>query len=262
MTEKEVKPSFSLKYLVLTLLTTMIVSGIGLLISKIYESKPVKEMEVFQDSQVDIFNDDAFPKDLIEATYYLKGNPKKKIAMLFRKVVLIRNSGNEGAENVLVTAALAEKDAHLVAMPKITTEPKDIVDVVSVSRVEGGNSNRPTWNISLLNPGESVKFEYFVYSEKKLRQINLNILPRKKDWKIINHSLFDRTQKDTDRLYNFFVIASSVPMAFLLLMLVLSFPFYRYQWNKRPDYREKYGSFWAFYKRHSPWELLKSSSPD
>ena len=86
--------------------------------------------------------------------------------MLFRKVVLIRNSGNEGAENVLVTAALAEKDAHLVAMPKITTEPKDIVDVVSVSRVEGGNSNRPTWNISLLNPGESVKFEYFVYSEK------------------------------------------------------------------------------------------------
>ena len=69
MTEKEVKPSFSLKYLVLTLLTTMIVSGIGLLISKIYESKPVKEMEVFQDGQVDIFNDDAFPKDLIEATY-------------------------------------------------------------------------------------------------------------------------------------------------------------------------------------------------
>lgn len=261
MAQKDIKPSFSLKYFALTLISTVLISGVGLAISKAYESKPKKEIEVFQDEQIDILNDAAFPRDHIEATYYLKGNPKKKVATLFRKVVIVRNAGNEGAENILVSAALAETDAHLVAAPKVRTQPKEIVDAIAISRSDSGAGNKQTWNISLLNPGESVIFEYFVYSEQKISAINLNILPRKKDWVVVNKSLLNQTQKDTkDSLIKSFAVVGGAPLAFLLLVLVLSVPFYRYQWNRRPDYRERYGSFSAFYNKHRPWNLFEPPS--
>lgn len=257
MPQEEVKPSFSLKYFVLTLLSTVIISGVGLVISKVYESRPSREIEVFQDDPIDILNDAGFPKNQIEASFYLKGNPKKKVATLFRKVVVIRNAGNEGAENVLVSAALIEDNAHLVSTPKIRTEPREIVDGIALSRSESSTSNKETWNISLLNPGESVILEYFVYSEEILPTITLNIVPRKKDWSVVNKSFFDQRQKNArDSLIRTIAVAGGGPIAFLLAFLGITVTLYRYQWNRRPDYRKKYGSFLAFYNKHRPWALF------
>ncbi len=258
MTKEEITPSFSLKYFVLTLLSTVIISGVGLVISKAYESRPSREIEVFQDDQIDVLNDVGFPRDQIEANFYLKGNPKKKVATLFRTVVVIRNSGNEGAENILVSATLAESNAHLVAAPKIRTEPREIVDAISFSKNDSSASNKQTWTISLLNPGESVILEYFVYSEEKLASITLNILPRKKDWTVVRKSLLYQKQKDARQsVIKTIAIVGAGPIAFLILILVLSIPIYRYQWNRRPDYREQYGTFNAFHSRHRPWALFK-----
>lgn len=269
MAQEEIKPSFSLKYLVLTLISTVLISGIGLVISKAYESKQIKQLEVFQDEQIDVLNDAAFPRDHIEASYYLKDSPKKKVATLFRKIVIIRNAGTEGAENILVSAVLAEIDAHLVAAPKVRTLPKKIVDAIAISRSDTGSDNKQTWNISLLNPGESVIFEYYVYSENKLTEINLNILPRKKDWVVVNKTILNQSQRNTkETLFDFFRVAIGVPVVLIFLMLTIAVPFYRYQWNKRPDYREKYKSFYDFYYNHRPWKLftpptstLNSTSP-
>ncbi len=259
MTQQEIKPSFSLKYLVLTLVSTFIVSGVGIFISKIYESKPSRQMEISQNDQIDILSNSAFPKDQIEANYYLKGSLKKKVATLFRKVVIIKNSGNEGAENILVSATLAETEAHLVASPIIKTEPTEIINAISVSKSKSGTDKKQTWNISLLNPGESVIFVYFIYSEKKLDSVSLDILPRKKDWIVINKSLLNQKQNDVQNsiLMNL-GLAIVAPMAFYSFILSLSFPLYRYQWNRRPDLRKKYGTFFTFWNDHSPRDLFKS----
>jgi hypothetical protein len=262
MAQEDIKPSFSLKYFALTIISTVLISGIGLAISKAYESKQKREIEVIQDEEIDILNDSAFPRDHIEATYHLKGNPKKKVATLFRKVVVIRNAGSEGAENILVSAALAETEAHLVAAPKIRTQPKEIVDAIAISKGDSSAANKQTWNISLLNPGESVIFEYFVYSEQKLSSIKLTILPRKKDWTVVNKSILGQAPNTKETLIRSLTVVGGAPLALLLLVYVIAVPFYRYQWNRRPDYREKYGSFNAFYNRHRPWNLFAPPLPE
>jgi hypothetical protein len=263
MTQEEVKPSFSLKYLVLTILSTAVISGIGLLITKALESKPIREIEVLESDQTNLLNDAAFPKDQIEASYTLKESQNKKIATLFRKVVVIRNSGNEGAENIPVTANLQESNAYLISAPKIKTEPKEIVDAISISKTENGTSNRQTWNISLLNPGEAVVFEYFVYSEEKLDSINLKIIPRKKDWTIANKSLLNRGEiNSSTSLLKMILTAAGAMIAFLISVLLFAVPFYIFQWNKRQDYRQKYSTFSTFYAKHKPMDLFKAPDPE
>ena len=256
MTQEEIKPSFSLKYLALTLLSAIIMGGVALAISKIYESRPSRVIEISRDDPIDVLRGAGFPTDQIEANFYLKGSPEKKIASLFRNVIVIRNAGNEGAENILVSASLTQSDAHLVPGPKIRTEPRAIIDGIEFSRNDSSTTNKEVWNISLLNPGEAVILEYFVYSERRLSSITLNILPRKKDWSVVNKSLFERDGSQTSFM-SFFLVGNGVLFAILLAIFGLSFPLYRYQWNRRPDYREKYGAFRAFYNHHSPWELFK-----
>lgn len=137
MVQEEVKASLSWKYLTLTLISAIIVSAVGIGVSKLYESRPVKEIVVYDGGQTNLLHDYALPKDQIEANYYLKGNPKKKIETLFLKISAIKNTGNEGAENLLVSFNLSEDKASLVSNPKIRTEPKEIIDAISVTKREG-----------------------------------------------------------------------------------------------------------------------------
>jgi hypothetical protein len=51
MVQKEIKPSFSLKYLLLTLLTTAIVTAAGIGITKLFETKSNKELTVYVGDQ-------------------------------------------------------------------------------------------------------------------------------------------------------------------------------------------------------------------
>lgn len=257
MSQDEIKPSFSLKYFILTIISTVVISGIGLLVSKYFESKPARVMDVIQYDQTNILNDPAFPYDQIEAKFTLKGNPNKKVATLFKKAVIIRNSGNEGAENILISATLLENNAKLVSSPTIKTEPKEIVNAISFTKSENCTDNKQTWNISLLNPGESVILEYFVYSDEKLSSINLNIVPRKKDWNIVNKSLLSQKPKDASETINKLMpIVVGAPILLMTIIFAIALPFYRYQWNRRPDYRERYGTFYSFYSNHRPSKLF------
>jgi hypothetical protein len=261
---KEVKPSFSFRYIVLTLVTTGLVSGIGLGITKLLESRPVRILEVFQDEAIDVLNEQAFPRDQIEATYRLKDNPKKKIATLFRKLVAIKNAGNEGVENIVVAAALEQSNAQLVSAPKIRTRPREIVDAVAISRIDGATTTRQSWNISLLNPGESVVFEYFVYSEIKLPNVTLIVVPRKKDWQVVNKSFLADSLRPESIALRIFLATLGAVIGLLGVILGGAIPIYRFQWNRRADFRAQYKTFWNFYNRHRPWNLFdpESKEPD
>jgi hypothetical protein len=256
MPPEEVKQSFSIKYIALTLIIAALVSAVGLGVSKLFDSKSVKKITVFDRGQTNLLNDDALPKDQIEASYYLKGEPKKQIASLFRKVVAIKNSGSEGAENILVSFSLKGDDLKLVSKPKITTEPKEINDAISVTKAIGSTDNNHLWNISLLNPGESVVFEYSVYSEKKVDNINFNIIPRKKDWTISTESYLSQKNKEASAT-KLFILTLAAIISTLPLMFLIAFPFYYVQWHRRSDFRDKYKTFYVFFRDHSPGELFK-----
>lgn len=252
---QEVKPSFSWKYLVLTLLTALIISAVGLTVSKLYQSRPVREIVVYDNGQINLLNDASLPKDQIEASYYLKGKPKKKIESLFLNLIAIKNAGNEGVENLNVTFNLKEDNAFLVSKPKIKTEPKEIIDAISVTKKEVESSDKKhVWNITLLNPGEAVLFEYSIYSQEKTENVTLSTSPRKKDWGVSSKSLIDNKKEVILPLD--FLVGSAAPIFFILTIFLIAIPFYFIQWNRRPDYRENYGSFIKFYMNHRPGKLF------
>ena len=258
MVQKEIKPSFSLKYLLLTLLTTALVTAAGIGITKLFETKSNKELTVYIGDQVNLLNDDAIPKGEIEATYHLKGNPNKQISSLFLKTIAIKNTGNKGAENVLITASLNGSNAKLIDHPKIKTDPKEIIDAITLTKKDNSTTQKHIWNISLINPNESVILDYFVYSEKQIDAITLNVVPRKKDWKILKGSILSHEEKKTPKEISTEIAIFGGTSTFLILFfLLMSVPIYYLQWLNRPDFRSKYGYFFIFYSAHRPWNLFQ-----
>lgn len=253
MEHEEIKPSFSLKYLVLTFVTTIVISGVGIGISKLYDSKPKNEFTVIDGFEIDLLNDEALPTKQFEAKFYLKGNPKIEISSLFRKSVTIKNSGNEGAENLQISAALKGANVFLVSEPNIKTEPKEIIDAITIKKDKGSTETQHDWKVSLLNPDESITFDYSIYSEADVDKIALNIIPRKKDWVVVRQSAQSLTY------YGFkkdLAIASLTPPLLLLFIILFSLIIYRIQWRKRADFREQYTNFFHFWMRHRPWNLF------
>jgi len=253
MNNNEVKPSYSLKYLFLTALTAAIIGGIGLGITKLYESQPTKEISVANGYVINLINDSSLPEDKFEVEYFYKGKKRTKISSLFRKKVIIKNSGNVGVIDLSVTAILRDDDIQLLDQPKIKTIPIEVIDTISVIKAKESTRKKHSWIISLLNPGESVTFEYSAFSEKKLDSISLDIIPRKKDWKVNYEELgFSVSARLSDN-----IIFWTFLMIFILLVpYLLAYPFYRFQWSRRPDYKEKYTSFRVFYNKHRPWDLF------
>lgn len=253
MDQSEIKPSFSFKYLVLTLLTTMIISAAGLGVTKLYESKPKKELGLINGFEINLLNDEELPKEVIEAKYFLKSDPKKEISTLFRKKVSIENLGNEGVENLNISAVIKGDKLFFASDPKITTSPKEIIDAIVITKGNGSNSTKHDWVVSLLNPGEIIMFEYSVYSEESIKEVELNIIPRKKDW-TITEQLSDISAKYS--LARLTITAGLTPIVFILSLLLLSISVYRIQWVRRKDFRESYSNFFEFYMKHRPNNLF------
>ncbi len=256
MDQSEIKPSFSLKYLVLTFLTTIIISAVGLGLTKLYESKPKKQLTLINSFEINLLNDDSLPKEVIEAKYYLKGAPKKEIATLFRKKVSIQNTGNEGAENLHISAAIKGDKLFFVSDPKFSTTPEEIINAISVKKGKGNNDIKHDWVVSLLNPGEIITLEYNVFSEEVPEKIELNIIPRKKDWVIIEQS----TRKDDKYSLKRILFAGTTPIVLILQILMLTVVVYRIQWLRRKDFRESYSSFFEFYMKHRPYNLFGNTN--
>ena len=252
MSHQEVKASFSWQYLILTIFTAGVISIVGIGVAKYFESKPTKELILYEGRLSNLINDDALPEDQIEANFFLKGDPKKKIESLFQKSFTVKNVGNEGVENLEITFAVEEKDAFLVDKPRIETEPKDIIKAISATKNKNlSNNKKHVWNISLLNRGESIIFKYSVYSERRIDNISFSALPRKKDWTISRRSLLT----DKMKRITFIEYLISVPVFMILLLLLpllLAIPIYRIEWNKNPEVREKYETFYRYYSTHYP----------
>jgi hypothetical protein len=254
MESNEVKPSFSFKYLFLVALTAVIVAGVGFGLSKLYEARAIHEITVIKGYSINVIDDTSLPKDKIEVEYYLKGEERKKISSLFRNKVIIKNSGNVGVSNLQVTAILKNKKAELVDSPKLESSPSNILDVISVSKSENSTNKKHLWVISLLNPGESISFDYSIFSEGKIDTVLFELIARKKDLKVKQEEL--TLAKDISTSEWIFTIFFGVILSLVSVFLV-ALPFYLIQWVRRPEYREHYLNFSKFYNEHSPKNLFK-----
>ena len=85
------------------------------------------------------------------------------------------------------------KNIFLIDNPIIKTEPKEIIDIIKIQKEANSTKNEHIWNIPLLKPGETITFEYMIYSEEKIKAPKVNVLVRKKSWKSKKGIFFDST---------------------------------------------------------------------
>lgn len=135
MKNNEIKPSFGLKYLLLTVLAGVIIYGIGFGISKVFEFRSRKELTVANGYLINLINDTFLPKEQFDVGYYLKGKTRTKLSSIFIKKVFIKNTGNEGVEDLKITAVLKGDDIQLVATPQIKTMPEEVIDTIEVKKI-------------------------------------------------------------------------------------------------------------------------------
>lgn len=250
---EEIKPSFSLKYFILTLFTAAIVAVVGLGINYIALNSK-KEIMVIEGIQIDLIRNFQLPEDKITAIYYFKNDPKRKIESLFKKGFIVKNNGNEGIENLEITFSLAEEDAALVETPDITSKPKDIIHAIEVIKDQKlSNQHKHVWNVSLLNPSESIIFDYNVYSESKIKQITFQIFPRKKDWEVTYNTIIDDLKKKmlTDAIKDIIIATLAIGALFAVIEL-LCLLIYLKEWKKNPEVRAIYITFKRYFNQHYP----------
>ncbi|UCF85851.1 MAG: hypothetical protein JSV50_09525 [Desulfobacteraceae bacterium] len=263
MKNSEVKPSFSLRYFFLTLLTTLIIAGVGLSLTKYFESKPVRNIVVYETDIENRLSSQSLPEEQIEANYFIKkkDGSRQRIKSLFHKKTIVENKGNEGIENMRLSVTITDKKARLIGVPKFRSEPTEIIDAISIKKNESeSDEQKHIWTISLLNPGESIVVDYSVYSEEEIKNIDFQIVPRKKDWSVTTQPFLSKIEKGGSSWYVYVSAVIVSPIIVILSILVFAVPFYVLAWNLRPHFRDFYNSFYDFYLHHLPTGLFESKS--
>ena len=137
----------------------------------------------------------------------------------------------------------------------IRTDPKYIVHAIDYKKTHESTEQNHVWLVSLLNPGESLIFDYSVYSEESVQPVRLTVVPRKKNWTSAEGFALEERLRE-ERLGTAIAVAGGTVILLLSSLLLLSFPVYRLQWNRRPELREQYTSFLQFWVNHKPRNLF------
>ena len=141
--------------------------------------------------------------DEIITSYALRNTPSETIKSYFRYFATIHNDGDVGVEDLKVFVQINDSDVILDKTPSITTVPPDIRQGITLQQNgQAAKVSKDEWEVSLLNPHESIEFAYIGYSTKEVNNASFKIVPRKKDWKVIregaealseSNSFFEKT---------------------------------------------------------------------
>ena len=116
----------------------------------------------------------------------LKNNPSESVKSYFRYSATIHNTGDIGVEKLKVFVQVDNSDVILAKTPSITTAPPDIHQGITLQQNKKVvETSKDEWEVSLLNPHESIMFTYIGYSTKEVNNASFNLVPRKKDWAVI-----------------------------------------------------------------------------
>ena len=235
MQKEEVKRSWSVSYIMLTIVLSIITGGIGYFWDNIFDRSERRILTVTETQTENLLNLDQKVQDEIITSYTLRNSPSETIKSYFRYSATIRNDGDVGVEKLKVFVQINGSDVILVKSPSITTVPPDIHQGITFQQnrkvVE---VNKDEWEVSLLNPHESITFAYIGYSTKEVNNASFKLVPRKKDWEIIrkgaktfseSNSRFDKTdtEKREEILSALLVMSVCVMLLFASIFLLILF---------------------------------------
>ncbi len=198
---KEVRQSWTLKYIVLAIVISILsgISGYGL--KYLFERKE-REFERREREKKRFFSFweegernlllGSNLADKISVNYSLK-ETNESLKSYFQYTVRFRNEADEAAENIKFTLEAKDSEGEeiiLVKQPLITSEPRQILTGLGLKQNEELDApDTDKWTISLLNPGEIVRFSYTAYcTKKRIEKLNFNPVIRKGNWTVKDQS--------------------------------------------------------------------------
>ena len=235
MQKEEVKPSWSASYIILTIVLSIITGVIGYFLKNIFDRPERRILTVIEDQTENLLNLGEKVHDEIITTYILRNNPSESVKSYFRYSATIHNTGDIGVEKLKVFVQVDNSDVILAKTPSITTAPPDIHQgIILQQNKQVVETSKDEWEVSLLNPHESITFAYIGYSTKGVNNASFKLVPRKKDWEVIrkgaktfseSNSRFDKT--DTEKrekiLSALLVMSICVMLLFALIFLLILF---------------------------------------
>ena len=230
---EEVKPSWSFSYIALIIVLSIANIILGGILGKYFFDQPEKRILTVTETQTEnLLNLDQKVYDEIITSYTLRNTPSETIKSYFRYSATIRNDGDMGVEKLKVFVQVNGSDIILVKLPSITTVPPDIHQAITLQQNKKVvEASKDEWEVSLLNPHESITFTYIGYSTKEINNASFRLVPRKKDWEVIregtktlseSNPFFEKTNTEILRM----LIMLAGVHTFLLIFLTLLILFF------------------------------------
>ncbi len=225
---EEVKPSWSFSYIALIIVLSIANIILGGILGKYFFDQPEKRILTVTETQTEnLLNLDQKVYDEIITSYTLRNTPSETVKSYFRYSATIRNDGDMGVEKLKVFVQVNGSDIILVKSPSITTVPPDIHQAITLQQNKKVvEASKDEWEVSLLNPHESITFTYIGYSTKEINNASFRLVPRKKDWEVIregtktlseSNPFFEKTNTEILRM----LIMLACMHTFLLIFLTL-----------------------------------------
>ena len=207
MQKEEAQGSWSFNNIMWTIVVSIVTAVLGGILGYglkyLFDPSEKRILTISENQTENLLNLDQKVYDEIITTYTLRNRPAESIKSYFRYSATIHNTGDIGVEKLKVFVHVDNSDVILAKSPSITTVPSDIHQGISFQQNKKiVEPSRDEWEVSLLNPHESITFTYIGYSTREISSVSFKLVPRKKDWEVIreeakthseNNSFFDRT---------------------------------------------------------------------
>ncbi|OYX86196.1 MAG: hypothetical protein B7Y83_02410 [Flavobacteriales bacterium 32-34-25] len=238
----EIKPSFSLKYVLLILLTAGITAVVTIGIQEFQKEEKIKKIALNVKGGNNEINFAKAIDNAIDIKYSLK-NDTAEVKGYYHKFISLSNIGNVGLENL--KCKISSKDSSIIILPnpKFESYPKEIGQLDFNFRKISNFKNEV--EISLLNINEGVNIIYEAYSKKPIKSFDIDVAIRQKDLEVVRIDNIVVNQEND----SIFKIAIYVTIGILLIMVVITI-LLLFSWKENAKIREKYnGNFWAYWWR-------------
>jgi hypothetical protein len=183
---KEVKPGWTVSHIVLTVVLSLLTGIVGYSLKYIFEQPPKKTITVLEEGTDNLLKIDKSISGEVITVYKSAGIPDKPIKGYWKYKTTLTNSGDVGVDNFRVVVETTGKQAAFSKTPNITTSPTAIIKGLKLTQNNLTPPGKDEWLVDLLNPGESVSFEYFAYSPQIDDSVTFTTVVRKKDWEILS----------------------------------------------------------------------------
>ena len=216
---EEVKRSWSLNYILLTAVISVVTGIIGYSIDYFLNKPPTRVLQITGSQPKNLLELSPQVDKVIEANFSLKKESGVALRSFYQYSVSIKNVGDEAVENFPVVVGTGNKDVVLIKPPGIETNPSHLLSVIKLQRNEAlVETFKDEWTIGLLNPDESVTFEYIAYSPKRVGRTEFQAVARAKDWEIRYDVVEDVDDRDTEVL----IYVTMAMMTIGLLLMIVS----------------------------------------